>query len=61
MIRSKHAIKLFLFCQNNAREEKLIFLVSHFFQQKVESAEKLLLETVESVERIVDGGETGIA
>jgi len=30
---------------------------SHFFQQKVESAEKLLLETVESVERIVEGGE----
>lgn len=30
-------------------------LVSHFFQAKVESAEKLMLETIKEVEKIVDG------
>lgn len=37
-----------------------IFLVSHFFQQKVESAEKLLLDTMETIETIVEGDDEGM-
>ena len=37
-----------------------IFLVSQFFQQKVESAEKLLLDTMDTLDQIVDGDDEGM-
>ena len=38
----------------------LFFLVSQFFQQKVESAEKLLLDTMDTLDQIVDGEDEGM-